>query len=129
MRHIENQRATITNIVILIVSAILGFIVEKKFSPDLFPLSLLLVILGVYGAITTAKLYERHQFAQARLDHWYKHIDKLHPDAQILHLRDISDAEHRKQYPRIAKLRLHRLWIILHVAIALLGIVVTIVIL
>ena len=125
MRHIENQRATITNLIIVITSVIVGFAVQQKPTIELLPVTILLIILGLYGAFITGKLYERHQFAQNRLNYWYARIDELHPDAQFLQLRDIADAEHKSKYPRLVNFRLHRLWIALHIAIALLGIGVT----
>lgn len=125
MRHIEDQRATITNIVIVVTSVVIGFLTQQTPTLGLLPVSVLLIMLGIYGTITTAKLYERHQFAQGRLDRWYKRIDELKPNAQFLLLRDVSDTEHKKKFP-MSKFRLHHLWIALHVAILLLGIGITI---
>ncbi|MBC8235498.1 hypothetical protein H8E77_38615 [bacterium] len=126
MRHIENQRATITNIIIVITSAIIGFIAQKGISSNLLPLTTLLIILGIYGALTVTKLYERHQFGQVRLNHWYKRIDELNPNAQFLQLRSVADAEHKTQHPRTERLKLHYFWLALHITITLLGIVITV---
>lgn len=128
MRHTENQRSTMTNIVIVISFAVIGFISQKGISQDILPLGILLALLGLYGTIMTAKLYERHQFGQTRLNHWYIRIDELHPDAQFLALRDAADAEHRTRYPKMAKVHLHHLWYFLHISITLLGIVISVLI-
>jgi hypothetical protein len=109
MRHIEDQRATITNIVIIITSAVVGSIAPQTPSWALLSLPMLLIILGIYAAVTTAKLYERHQFAQTRLDYWYKRIDELNPNAEFLQLRNKADVSHKSKYPRISKFHLHRL--------------------
>ena len=67
MRHIENQRATITNMSILISSVVVGYIAQQKLDFTLIPISVLMIFLGIYGIIFTSKLYERHQFAQSRI--------------------------------------------------------------
>ena len=125
MRHIENQRATITNMSILISSVIIGYIAQQKLDIALIPVSTLMIFLGIYGMIFTSKLYERHQFAQNRIDHWTKQIDKLQPKSNLLKLRDIADKEHAAQFPRMSKVRLNCLWMILHTFIMLVGIGIT----
>jgi hypothetical protein len=129
IRHTEKQRATLTNLIILIASVVLGLIGQKGLSRDFIAGAILLVILGLYGAITTLKFYERYRFLQARLYRWYDHIDESHPQAQFLKLRAEADVEHEKGFPRLVKLHVHQLWLTLHAAIALSGLVLLIVIL
>jgi hypothetical protein len=128
MRHIENQRATITNMSILITSVVIGYISQQKLEIALIPVSSLMIFLGVYGIIFTSKLYERHQFAQNRIDQWTNQIDKLAPKSNLLKLRDIADKEHASQFPRISKVRLNRLWMMLHAVIMFTGIAITLLI-
>ena len=113
MRHAENQRSTITNMIMVITSLIVGLISQVGLAKGSIVLAILLTVLGIYGALVTAKLYERHQFDQRRLDFWYTRIDELHPNAQFLSLRQKADDTHAKEFPRLVKLRVHRLWIIL----------------
>ena len=129
MRHIENQRATITNMSILISSVVVGYIAQQKLDFTLIPISVLMIFLGIYGIIFTSKLYERHQFAQSRIDHWTKQIDKLQPKSNLLKLRAVADKEHTAQFPRMSKIKLNRLWMILHAFIMLVGIGITVIIL
>jgi hypothetical protein len=82
MRHIENQRATMANLILTLAAALIGLIANFKISQNTLLLSLALVFLGIYGWIATAKLYERHQFDQNRLYKWYKQIDRLNPKAK-----------------------------------------------
>jgi hypothetical protein len=128
MRHIEEQRATTTNMIIVIMSVIIGYTVQQKFSLSLIPLSLLIIGLGIYGVFITSKLYERHQLAQSRSEYWLKHIDKLHPKSNVLKLRAESDKEHNKKYAWSSKLHLNSLWISLHVIFIVIGIGMTILI-
>ena len=87
IRHTENQRATSTNLIILITSAIVGLAVQKGLGKGFLPLAILLILLGVYGSAMTLKLYERYNFLQTRLEHFYRHIDALHPNINFLELR------------------------------------------
>jgi hypothetical protein len=114
-----------TNMTILILSVIIGYIGQHKLDLALIPISVLMSFLGKYGIIFTSKLYERHTFAQSRVDLWTKQIDKLHPKSNLLKIRIIADKEHAEQFPRLSKIRLNRLWIILHATIMLVGIGIT----
>jgi len=129
IRHTENQRATLTNLIILIASAIVGLIVQKGLGRGFLPLAILLILLGVYGAAMTLKLYERYNFLQTRLEHFYRYIDELHPNSKFLHLRSAAEVEHKGQFPKLAKVRVHHLWLALHVAISVSGVVLLVVIL
>lgn len=124
-RHLEEQRATITNIILLIASVILGFVAQKGTGYELLPLTILLIVLGVYGAIATEKLYERYTFHSERARHYLKRIDELHPTAQVWALRSQADAKHSAEAKRLVKLRLHALWTSLHVGISITGLVLT----
>ena len=55
-RHTEDQRATITNIILLIASVILGVVVQRGAQPEVLPLSILLIVLGIYGAVATREV-------------------------------------------------------------------------
>lgn len=57
-RHLENQRATASNIIVLAASGIIGFIATGTLTCEDWQLSIALIILGVYGAMFTALYYE-----------------------------------------------------------------------
>lgn len=129
MRHAENQRATITNLLIAIAALGTGFVTITGLSAYTLFFGALLMLLGIYGSVMTAKLYERHQFDQKRLDYWYKRLDELNPEAQFLALRELADSEHHQKFvgilPKplrfVTKIHTHQLWLSLHVGIALIG--------
>lgn len=125
-RHSESQRATVTNIVFTISAVIIGFLVQKGFSLTSLPLAILLILLGIYGAVTSAKLYERWQFHMRRARYWRRRIDELHPDAQIEQLKAEADAEHKLKYSNLERIQLYQLWLALHILIALIGLASTI---
>jgi hypothetical protein len=127
-RQAEEQRTAFTNIVLIIASIVLGMISQSSLSKNVLPLTLLLAVLGIYGAVTSQKLYERHRFFVDRSRYWRKKLDELHPKLQIEKLRIEANAEHRKNFPRLEKMRLNILWLFLHITIAIAGIVLTILI-
>lgn len=121
-RHIEKQRATLTNLIIVIASAALGLIVRQGLTErSNIPLAVLLMWLGLFGTAATIKFYERYKFLQTRLDHWYIRIEELRPNAQYLQTRRTADEEHQRSRPWIFKLHVHWLWLALHGLIALFG--------
>lgn len=129
MRHAENQRSTITNLLIAIAALGTGSVTIIGLSAYTLFLGALLMLLGIYGCMMTAKLYERHQFDQKRLDYWYNQLDKLNPEAQFLALKESADDDHKKNFAGIlpkelrfvTKIHTHQLWFFLHTGIALIG--------
>lgn len=130
MRHIEDQRAAITNISIVISSVIVGYMAEQKaLTLPMLPLSVLMIFLGIYGVVAVIKLYERHQLARNLLAHWTKHVEKLRPKSKVLKLLKTAERENAAQFPKMSKIRLNWLWTALHVVIMLVGIGITVYIL
>ncbi|BCM90583.1 hypothetical protein IAD21_02437 [Abditibacteriota bacterium] len=123
MRHVEEQREAITNMILVIDAATIGFIAQKGFGGSSFLLCLLLVLLGIYGIVATLKLYERHQLHQERLELWYVEVDRMHPNAKLLQVRQDAYRTNSLNFPRIYKVRLHRLWVGFNICIIVAGVV------
>ena len=68
LRQSEEQRAVLTNYILVIASALTGLIAQQKLALDTLPVAILLMLLGTYGAITVAKYHERAEYhlTQAR---------------------------------------------------------------
>lgn len=129
-RQSEDQRAAISNLVVVIASVIHGILTQTGFTKSALPLTLLLMLLGVYGIIASAKLYERHQFHIRRSQKLRLRLDELHPDAYVRKTLDEANKEHWSKYPVLSqRIRLHVVWLALHSLIATLGIIYTIIIL
>ena len=127
-RQSETQRAMMTNFIIVLFGVVFGFIIEIGFVKKILPLAGLLIFIGIYGALVSAKFYERWQYARRRVRYWRKRIDELHPDAKLLELMGEAENEHTKANPSLRKIRLHWFWCTLHIVIALIGFVCAIVI-
>jgi hypothetical protein len=122
LRQCENQRATMTNYVLVIASALTGFIVQQRFQARTIPLSLLVAAIGTYGAATAAKYHERadYHIAQARvLTRALGDLGTLPNNRAAL---DEARQSHYQKHPRLHRLRLHHLWTGLHLAVAAFGV-------
>lgn len=126
-RQHENQRVMITNIVLIIATAIVGFIAQQGASPQMLPLAILLVVVGIFGAVACSKVSEAADSHLERVRFLHSRLDELHPNAQLKSLREKADAKHKSEYPKISKLHVYQLWLILHLIIILFGIVLTII--
>ena|SRR6185503_6248759 len=109
VRHLENQRATVTNPIVVIASAILGFIVQQGLSVEILPVSLLLVVLGVYGALTSEKYYERIQLCIKRSTLFRDQIDKTYPRINLAQIMKDFNVQHKERFPRLSKISLRSL--------------------
>ncbi|NER84836.1 MAG: hypothetical protein F6K42_36030 [Leptolyngbya sp. SIO1D8] len=128
-RQAEDQRTAITNITLIIVPALVGFISQTGFSISALPLTLLLIVLGIYGAVTSQKLYERHCYFSDRSGFWREKINELHPKLEINQIRNNARSKHTKRFKYLEKIRLYSLWLALHLLVALIGLILTIVVL
>ena len=126
LRQSENQRAVLTNYVLVITAAISGFIVQQDFGLRTLPLSVLIIIIGLYGAVAAAKYHERadYHLFQARA------LTRVLVDAGALadHEAVLEEfrQQHYRKYPRLHRLRLNRLWTGLHLGVAMYGVVLVI---
>jgi len=68
LRQTETQRSVLSNFVLVIVAGIGGLIVQQHFVLHTLPLSFLILILGLYGALAAAKYHKRAEYhiSQAR---------------------------------------------------------------
>jgi hypothetical protein len=127
LRQSENQRGVMTNYILVIAAAIGGFIIEQHFSPRTIPLSILTVVIGIYGAVVAAKFHERanYHLFQARA------LTQVLVDAGILpDSRDILQEyrqSHYDKYPKLARIRLNWLWIGINAGIGIYGFVLLII--
>ena len=96
--------------------------VQQKFSVATIPLCVFIILLGLYGALTVAKYYERasYHLSQARaLTSTLVSMGSLGTEEEL----DNRRADHYRKFPHLHRLRLNRLWVALHVGVLLYGIV------
>ncbi len=124
-RHQEDQRATATNIIIAISAGLLGIIaLDAQLTVADIPLSAFLVLVGLFGALLSAKHHERFWFHMERARQYRDALEKLLPTTNIMELKKKADSITRKRHPLMNKFDLFGLWVILHLGIASLGILI-----
>src|SRR5690349_1202200 len=107
-RQHEDQRTAITGLIVVIAAAIQGGLTQTGFAKAALPLTITLIMLGLFGALACAKLYERSGLHSRRARLLRRRIDELHPSLQIETLLTISDEEHKLKVGFLAtKIRLH----------------------
>lgn len=117
LRQCETQRSTLTNLLLVITAALSALIVQQKFTLNVLPLCLFVAMIGVYGAVAVSKYYERafYHLAQARaLTRDLVELGALGSDEALVRAREA----HYRRFPRLHRIRLHRLWTVLHLTIA-----------
>ncbi|HEX3960605.1 MAG TPA: hypothetical protein VHZ03_28860 [Trebonia sp.] len=127
LRQSESQRALLTNYILVIVAAVSGFIVQQHFVLHTLPLSVLVIVIGLYGALASAKYHERAEYhlSQARA------LTRALVEGGALSDHGSSLEEYRQvhylKYPRLHRIRLNRLWTGLHVGVCFYGIMLLII--
>lgn len=125
-RHHESQRATVTSSIIAIDTIIIGLITfDKVINYTDIPLSVLLIILGIFGATFTLKHYERYSLCVERLRQYRKELDEQFAGNEISRLRNIADEIHKKRFPHLVKYTHHKFWIFLHIIIIAIALTLT----
>ena len=120
-RHHEEQRATMSNLVLALSGGVLGLMTLKDLSTDTWPLAVFLILLGLFGALFSAKHYERFCFHMTAASVHRAKLETLLPDSQLLELRRTAELQHAGTRPPLRRARLHLFWIGLHAAVALVG--------
>lgn len=126
-RQTETQRATLTNIVILVVAAGLGFVAQKGLGPSMLAVTVPITLLGAYGAIACMKFHERSDLHGLQALHLRVKLGNLHPELEIESGWAETYRAQQARYPKLHRLRLYGLWVALHVGITAGGFMLTLV--
>jgi hypothetical protein len=127
-RQHEAQRSVATNMVLLLASADIGAIATLRFELRTLPLALALVILGAFGYVLSAKHYERGEWSTAVAVEIERRLDELDPDAGIRLAKVAATTGHERRYPRMHRIRLNKMWSLLHLVVAATGVAFTIIV-
>ncbi|MEU5298625.1 hypothetical protein [Streptomyces umbrinus] len=129
-RQAETQRATMTNIILLVVAAALGFAASHGVDQrSMLLVSIPMVGMGIFGAVISMKYYERYSLHINYAQRLRLQLDQLEPTLRIMDEWSAARREHYARYPWLHRMRLHHLWVLFHAGIATSGLVLTILIL
>jgi lysylphosphatidylglycerol synthetase-like protein (DUF2156 family) len=127
-RHHETQRATVTNLIIAVAAGVLALLTfDKAINKFDLPLTVFLFMLGLFGAAFSTKHYERWSLHMQRARSYRNKLDALMFDNLINELKRDGDKKHEEEFKeehkwQLKKIRLHQLWVSLHLLIAALGV-------
>ena len=126
-RHHENLRATMSNLIILVGTGLLGLVtIDQHITKTALPLTLFLTLLGIFGALFSAKHYERLRLHRGRAHAILAELNKRFPSAHIQQLMQQADEANKTTFPLLSQWKLNHFWTLLHALIALIGLVVSI---
>ena len=122
-KQCEDQRATMTNYLLVVCTALQGFIANRGFDGPSLALAGFIVIIGVYGMKVTAKYYERFRLQISYVDGATARLRKLCPDAQLMEIEQHAREQHISTFGKLTDLRLNALWSWPHIGLIAVGIV------
>ncbi len=131
-RHHENQRAKITGLFVAISAGIIGLIsFDNKLTAEDLPLSIFLIIIGLFGSLFNAREYDRYLLHRERTNELFKHLHEVMPNFDIMAIKKVADKRSGEISSRFIRkyIKLHTLWNYFQVFISLLGIWISICIL
>ncbi|MDQ3705226.1 MAG: hypothetical protein M3437_08410 [Chloroflexota bacterium] len=128
-RQSETQRAAVTNYTLVIAAAIAGYVVDQGFAHDLWYLTTILALIGFYGALASAKYYERFRYLMEIAREIELRLEAQYPDFGFSEVLRIAESKHRTRFPLLTKIRLNKIWLVMHLSIAFTGVATTLYIL
>ena len=122
IRHAENNRVSMTNILLVIIAAILTYTFKSSSNPieSLFG-SAIICGLGHFGRDAVRKFYERQLWYKGRVDLLCKAIDSLDNNLKIQSIYKEHKDIHIKENPIYAHIRMSSLWDRLFIIIMTIG--------
>lgn len=132
LRHVEEHRQWIINLIVVVVSGSAAIGSSIGFSIASIPISILVISLGLFGIFATLKLYERQLWYQSRLKMLIEQLDNFQEGLDLRELYAKHEIQH-KQLNRsrswdesirikFSSIRMHILWVIFNFFVCLLGI-------
>jgi hypothetical protein len=121
-RHHETQRAGVTQYVIAVSAGIGSLIGVGGITATDLPLAAVIVMLGFFGAVFAAKQYERFRYHMEHAARFRRHLERAVPGLDIASVRRDAKSEHKTKHPRLEAMGLNRLWVLLHLLVALVGV-------
>jgi len=122
-RHHEEQRATVTNFIIIVSGGVLAFITDKGLNKDQWFLAVFLIIIGLFGALFSLKQYQKFRF-HMKVAKAYRNALEKKIKEDLADIRSTAKKNHEDEFPKLlVKIPLFTLWLSFHLLIVLLGLI------
>ena len=126
-RHHEQQRATVTGFFSALAAGVLTLVgFDNSLNLSDLPAALFLIAIGVFGAMFSAKQYERYYVCMERARQIRSALEEAIPGSRILELKLTADKLASNRFPRLHRWRLGLFWVALHGLIASFGLLVAV---
>ncbi|MGC4071712.1 MAG: hypothetical protein QM760_04215 [Nibricoccus sp.] len=123
-RQQETLRSSVTTVLTTIGIGAIGLITfDKELNVTDLPVAILLTALGGFGALFSAKHYERFQHHIARGRSYRDELEAMLSDVDWKALRKRADEKHDAAFPRLVQMRQYRFWMLFHGLIGAVGLV------
>jgi len=132
LRHVEEHRQWIINLIIIVVSGATAIGGSIGFSAASIPISILVIALGIFGIFATLKLYERQLWYQNRLKVLVEQLDDFQKGLELNQIYEKHEIQHKKRFKylswdesiriKFSSIRMHILWVVFNLLVCLLGI-------
>lgn len=130
-RHHETLRANVTNFIIIVSGAIGTLIAAEGLNRTDLPLTVLLIFLGLFGAIFSTAHSERYLAHKTRATAFRDQLDTLlfsDSDNTLKKIKTDIEAQRHEDYPLLRfVVNAHWLWLLFPLIVALIGILLSII--
>ena len=122
--HHENQRTNASNILAAIAAGLLVALGTGAITYQIqIAISMLLVMIGVFGYLFSIKLYCLIQLHAKRSYQCLEALDKEIAAGEIAKIKAIAKEDNESRFGRLHRIGLNRIWASFHLAITTIGIV------
>jgi hypothetical protein len=118
-RDSESNRSTMMTFIVTAVAAIIYALSAVKFDPRYWPLSVIVMLLGLYATSLSNIYHERWEYFMMIARGYRWRIAASRPDLQLEEVRFAAKQAHREQFPR--QRQLYRFWSWMGVGLSVLG--------
>ena len=109
--------------ILLIIGATQGYIIQREFDRFSILLSVIVIILGLFGLLITAKYYERFREQTSKVGRVMERLKEIEPNVDLDELEYKANQKHKKRFPVLSKIRLNSLWLLFYTFFIFLGVI------
>ena len=124
IQHHENQRTNASNIIGAIAAGLTVALGTDQLNLSVqLIISLLLMILGIFGFSFCSKLYALMKLHAERSYQYLAVLDEEVASVQIAGLKKVADKKYKTKFRLFSKVPLNRIWTFFHISIFMIGVV------
>lgn len=119
----EQMRLVVATVNLILASSFQVALAFLGLERQALPLTLWLVLIGIYGYFALIKLYERETYHRSRVRALRTQLDRLCPEAGVSQIFQEIEQHQKQRYPRFFFLRLNVIWSTSQIVIGAIGVI------